>query len=100
MNDTSLKLSASELQIFTDPVFFQRKTQIAKVIISLLEKLNLQLEKDASVHEVIANFNLPNTRGKISKGENYLGYPWQILDYPRVFEKENVFAFRTLCWWV
>ncbi|MDQ6763297.1 MAG: hypothetical protein M3015_11820, partial [Bacteroidota bacterium] len=37
--------------------------------------------------------------GKISKGENYMGLPYAILDYPAVFKKENVFAIRTMFWW-
>lgn len=37
--------------------------------------------------------------GKISKGENYLGLPYAILDYPAIFKKENVFAIRTMFWW-
>lgn len=36
---------------------------------------------------------------KISKGENYKGLPWLMLDYPRFFEKEKVFAIRTMFWW-
>jgi hypothetical protein len=36
---------------------------------------------------------------KISKGENYEGLPWLMLDYPRYFDKENVFAIRTMLWW-
>ncbi|MFM9055327.1 MAG: hypothetical protein ACKOQY_01365, partial [Bacteroidota bacterium] len=36
---------------------------------------------------------------KISRGENYMGRPWTLLDYPRVFSKADCFAFRTLCWW-
>ncbi|MFZ1527398.1 MAG: hypothetical protein WAT19_01520 [Ferruginibacter sp.] len=36
---------------------------------------------------------------KISKGENYLGLPWVMLDYPAVFSKEHVFAVRTMFWW-
>ncbi|TMI64786.1 MAG: hypothetical protein E6H07_02395 [Bacteroidetes bacterium] len=39
------------------------------------------------------------TSAKISKGENYDGLPWLMLDYPRHFEKENSFAIRTLFWW-
>jgi len=39
------------------------------------------------------------TSPKISKGENYNGLPWQMLDYPRHFEKQNAFAIRTLFWW-
>lgn len=36
---------------------------------------------------------------KISKGENYKGLPYVMLDYPRVFGKEDVFAIRTMFWW-
>src|SRR6187399_640766 len=36
---------------------------------------------------------------KISKGENYDGLPWLMLDYPRHFEKQSAFAIRTLFWW-
>ena len=37
--------------------------------------------------------------GKISKGEQYKGLPWVMLDYPRYFNKEEIFAFRTMFWW-
>jgi hypothetical protein len=36
---------------------------------------------------------------KISKGENYNGLPWVMLDYPRLFNRENTFAVRTFFWW-
>jgi hypothetical protein len=36
---------------------------------------------------------------KILKGENYQGLPWLMLDYPRYFDKENIFAIRTMFWW-
>jgi hypothetical protein len=36
---------------------------------------------------------------KISKGDQYKGLPWVMLDYPRVFGKEDVFAIRTMFWW-
>jgi hypothetical protein len=36
---------------------------------------------------------------KISKGENYLGLPYVMLDYPRCFGKTDVFAVRTMFWW-
>ena len=37
--------------------------------------------------------------GKISKGENYKGLPYLMLDYPAFFSKENIFAIRTMFWW-
>jgi len=36
---------------------------------------------------------------KISRGEQYCGLPYVILDYPRIFSKEDVFAVRTMFWW-
>ena len=36
---------------------------------------------------------------KISKGENYLGLPWVMLDFPCVFGLENIFAFRVFFYW-
>lgn len=36
---------------------------------------------------------------KIARGENYGGLPYVMLDYPRYFGKEDVFAIRTMFWW-
>ena len=36
---------------------------------------------------------------KLTRGENYLGLPWVVLDHPRLFTKEEVMAIRTLFWW-
>jgi hypothetical protein len=38
-------------------------------------------------------------RGKISRGENYLGLPWMMLDFPRLFSAEQTVALRTFFWW-
>lgn len=36
---------------------------------------------------------------KISKGEYYQGLPYVMLDYPRVFGRQDVLAMRTMFWW-
>lgn len=36
---------------------------------------------------------------KISKGENYLGLPYIVLDGPRHFHDEDIFTYRSLFWW-
>jgi hypothetical protein len=36
---------------------------------------------------------------KISRGEQYRGLPYVILDYPRIFSKDDIFAVRTFFWW-
>jgi len=37
--------------------------------------------------------------GKISRGENYRKLPYLILDYPRKFGPDSIFAFRVMFWW-
>jgi hypothetical protein len=39
------------------------------------------------------------TSPKISRGENYKGLPWLVLDNPRHFMQKNIFAIRTMFWW-
>lgn len=36
---------------------------------------------------------------KISRGENYQGLPYRVLDYPRYYQPPGIFAVRTMFWW-
>lgn len=36
---------------------------------------------------------------KISKGENYKGLPYLVLDHPRYYRRPDIFSFRILFWW-
>lgn len=52
------------------------------------------------IHPLIPGLDeLGQCRPKISKGENYKGLPYMILDYPAIFSKTAVFALRTMFWW-
>lgn len=88
-----------ELKILTDRRFLIVKQQLSEKIIAQLAEIERKL------HKVLndSTFDFPEgtfvRAGKISKGENYLSLPYFILDYPRLFTKENVFAFRTMLWW-
>ena len=44
-------------------------------------------------------YDLLTPSPKIARGENYKGLPYVMLDYPRHFSKEDIFAFRTMFWW-
>src|SRR4030095_2674077 len=72
---------------------------------NLIGKVN-QLLSELQSSQVLALQGIPgiskeivSSSPKISKGENYKGLPWLILDYPRLFAKESFFAIRTLFWW-
>lgn len=49
--------------------------------------------------EYRAIWEAPGPSPKISKGENYKGLPYVMLDYPRNFGREDVLAVRTFFWW-
>src|SRR5262245_30564208 len=93
------KLSETELLLMQDKNFFIHKRNISSKVISLFGELNeeLRLLNDSNASHIGAD--ILSVSGKISKGENYLGYPWILLDYPRAFSKENIFAYRSLFWW-
>jgi|GEM_PF-6833802 hypothetical protein len=40
---------------------------------------------------------LLKSAAKTTRGNNFLGYPWTIIDFPRQFEAEGFIALRILC---
>ncbi len=80
-----------------DKEFLLSKIEISRK----LEQLFAEVEKN--LYSIIPKYSWPAgvllRSGKLSKGENYQGLPYYILDYPRKFEKQDVFAFRTMFWW-
>lgn len=98
MNDASkLILSAEELQLVADTGFILTKHCI-------IDKVNFLLGRQAAfAQQHITSVNLSDalkqTSPKIAKGESYLQLPWLMLDYPRLFDKENIFSIRTMFWW-
>lgn len=97
MNATKIKLSATELDLVTNAALLLTKNTIIGKMITAFGTLanDMQIAVNAS--------HLPQTikasTPKIARGENYLGLPWVMLDYPRVFAKQDVFAVRTFFWW-
>lgn len=99
MSNAKVILSAHEQQLVTDYEWILTKNDIINKGKELLNDIQGGYKKILSD----LSFPLPeelNTRGgKISKGENYKGLPYLLLDYPGYFDKENIFAFRTMFWW-
>lgn len=97
--DIKLSLSGEDLTFLEDVTFFVKKRRVIQAIIEMLGELEVEYhEKSLKYPEIIPSAALKK-RGKISRGENYKGLPYVILDHPAVFGKEGIFAFRTLVWW-
>lgn len=99
MNEAKIRLSQKEMELVKNAGFILTKNEILLKTMQLLG--NLQEQQQALLNKLPAQALVEKTiiSPKISKGENYKGLPYLILDYPRVFEKENIFAIRSLFWW-
>jgi hypothetical protein len=90
MDAAKIQLSSAEMALVTDPEWILTKNSIMGKVVAMF----------AALSEVYR----PLLRGggndpKIAKGENYKGLPYVMLDYPRIFGKEDVLAIRTMFWW-
>ena len=100
MTDKSkLMLSAEELQLISNTQWILTKRKIIESINLLFGNLAGTMKQQVLVQEKLLPFEVAQSTPKIAKGENYLQLPYLILDYPRCFDKENVFAIRTMFWW-
>ena len=99
MSDAKVSLSQKEMEIAANAELILTKNAILKKVNLLLGNL---LENQRQYLES-GSIQLPSevmqTSPKISKGENYNGLPYLILDYPRYFEQDNILAVRTMFWW-
>ncbi|HEY4108308.1 hypothetical protein [Puia sp.] len=95
MSDAKLQLSAEEMRLVTDPGVILTKNSVMAKVVELMAGLSEEYQK---ILVDVLN-NPAAVPPKISRGENYLGFPWVMLDYPRNFSREDVFAIRTMFWW-
>ena len=98
-NFSKLMLSDEEQQLVNNADWILTKRIIIDKVCGLLA---LVLETQKALVEKEGKWLPPEivkSTPKIAKGENYLCLPYVILDYPRSFEAENIFAIRTMFWW-
>lgn len=103
MGDAKLHLSPEEMRLVTDPGVILTKNSVMAKVIEMFSALSGEYrviweEVDGGLGVGSEGYWGP-TSPKISRGENYQGLPWVMLDYPRFFGREEVFAIRTLFWW-
>jgi hypothetical protein len=80
------------------------ETEIFRIKYSVLDKVaHLLGSSSEELKKVIGLYKIPveaeERRAKIFRGENYRHLPYVVMDYPAVFGKEDVFAYRTMFWW-
>lgn len=99
MSEAKIRLSQKEMEVVMNADLILTKNAIIEkakeLLLVLLEKQEawLRTEKTIFFQQVL------QSSPKISKGENYKGLPYLILDFPRRFEQEDILAIRTMFWW-
>lgn len=94
-----IDFSKEEFQLLKNHQFFDYKARITTKVLALFSGIenNIRNEITSTKHPFPDLIN--SAPSKISKGENYLNCPYIVLDYPRIYSRENIFALRTIFWW-
>ena len=95
---SNLTFSEEELSALQNRRFFELKSSITKTMMREFSELETSIKHELEkLGGQVAG--LPEQSGKIFRGENYKGFPYIVLDYPRSFNSKSVFAFRSMFWW-
>lgn len=106
-NETKIQLSSFEMELVNNAGWILTKNQIMRKAQGLLETVQQNIFVYVNQYSPALPHDVTIVSPKISKGENYLGLPWLMLDYPRFFAKEglltasetDIFAIRNMFWW-
>lgn len=96
---SNIVFSVEELNLVQDEDLLRSKQVIIKKMYQLLADTETKLRPIIlTKSNRLPEFTLAQS-GKISKGENYRDLPYLVLDFPRQFTQEAIFAYRTMFWW-
>lgn len=98
MKEVKIQFSPAETDLMNNSEIILTKNIVLQKIQKLLAQI-ATTEMEYVYQQSISHLPYFVIQPKISKGENYGGLPYLILDYPRVFEKENIMAIRQMFWW-
>ncbi len=99
MDAAKLQLSPEEEQLVQKADWILAKNTVLKKVNEALGRLQKEQSSWLQEHPAFLKEHPRALYPKISRGENYGGLPYLVLDYPRLFDKENVFAIRSFFWW-
>ncbi len=98
MDDSKIRLSPEEWQLVQNSAWILTKHAVIDKVYRLFGHLAQHMQQLLAQPHGLPEAVLLHSP-KISKGEQYGRMPWVVLDYPRCFGKEDVFAIRTFFWW-
>lgn len=96
---STYRLSAEEASLVARADWMIMKRAVIEKVFLLFGHIHERLEALPERQVFPFPEALLQNGAKISRGENYRDLPYVILDYPRLFHRDTVFAFRTMFWW-
>ena len=94
-----VRFTPTELKTIHNKKFFLVKASATGKIQKLFSEVKDEIKNVIEKENRIFPKEVDAQTGKIFRGENYLGLPYLVLDYPKYFSKESIFSFRTMFWW-
>lgn len=99
MQTPKIQFSPHEIELMTNPAWILTKNSVMQKMAEGMGALAERMKEAVT----LKGSQLPNvvtgSNAKISRGENHQGLPYLMLDYPRLFGKDDIFAIRTFFWW-
>jgi hypothetical protein len=99
MEEAKVQFSPAEMELICNKEIILTKNRVIEKIKYLLQQLQDSMLLYRKINAAVLQNEVFNSNPKISRGENYLGLPYLVLDYPRCFQQKNIFTIRTMFWW-
>ena len=99
IQQTKIQFLPAETELVSSPDIILTKNAILQKIKSFLEEIQVKQFDIIKKYSSQLPAEVLKISPKISRGENYKGLPWLVLDNPRHFQHNNIFAIRTMFWW-
>ncbi|MES2559608.1 MAG: hypothetical protein V4590_07710 [Bacteroidota bacterium] len=94
MRKSTIKLTKHELDVASDTIYPQTKQSVMLKLQQLFTACGQKLNQNLAYQELTASRQF-----KITKGEQYKGMPYMVLDTPQIKGPQVNFVLRTMFWW-
>jgi hypothetical protein len=99
MGQTKVTLSPKELELVNNAGWILTKNAVIQKVYLLFGQLSEVYRASLDANSILTPEDTGTRSPKISKGEQYEGLPWVMLDYPRHFSGDDAFGIRSFFWW-
>lgn len=94
-----IPFSSEELTALRETRSFDLKRAATSHLMESFEELRAALRPGVGSREWCAKATVDAAKGTLTRGEDYLGLPYVVLDFPKLFTKHEFLTMRTMFWW-